>query len=196
LQLKIFSENLNLKNSIIKENKNNISNLIKEHNKEIEKNIKNFNNERKNLINQIEELKNINNNLNNDINSLNGKIFDLNKNINYLKLNFNKEKNEYEMIIKNLINKYEIFRKKQEYIINDINIKIKDNFREKNLLKQQIDFLNQKLKDFENLTESSEKIHDNNLTQQKYELENDFNEKLNTLITEKNEIEKNIKIKK
>ena len=179
--------------SINADHKENLINITKEHNNVLQQKLSEFNVERKELMKKIDNLNQNIINKNQEITNLNNSINDLNNIIVEKDYDLSSQKKEYETAIENLVTKFEQYKQKQQEVANDFNIKKRDYNRELSLLKQQIGYLNKKLQDQVLYNEEVDKQHDENIIELKNELEENFNNKLNEMLSEKKNLNEKIK---
>lgn len=170
---------------IITENKETILNLTKEHNNAIQEKLNSFNVERKELSNKIEVLQYDINQKEQEIAQLNSDIKSMKDNLKEKESSIQSQKKEYETALDAIIAKFEQYKNKQQEIANEFAIKKMDFERETRLLKQQIDYLNTKVEEHVVFVDENERIHDENITELKTELEETFNCKVGEFLTEK-----------
>ena len=192
-QISMLNQKLMTAESINADHKENLINITKEHNNVLQQKLSEFNVERKELMKKIDNLNQNIINKNQEITNLNNSINDLNNIIEEKDYDLSSQKKEYETAIENLVTKFEQYKQKQQEVANDFNIKKRDYNRELSLLKQQIGYLNKKLQDQVLYNEEVDKQHDENIIELKNELEENFNNKLNEMLSEKKNLNEKIK---
>ncbi len=192
-QISMLNQKLMTAESINADHKENLINITKEHNNVLQQKLSEFNVERKELMKKIDNLNQNIINKNQEITNLNNSINDLNNIIVEKDYDLSSQKKEYETAIENLVTKFEQYKQKQQEVANDFNIKKRDYNRELSLLKQQIGYLNKKLQDQVLYNEEVDKQHDENIIELKNELEENFNNKLNEMLSEKKNLNEKIK---
>ena len=185
-QINILTSQLATAEKTISDHEENILNITKEHNEAIQLKINQFNKERKELTCKIDQLNEEIKKNNSDKDSLLKVIEEKEEMIKTLNENIKDIKNEYEHSMNMIISKFDQYKQKQIEINNEFTIKKKDFERETSLLKQQIDFINKKMEEQAQYIEESEKIHNENITILQSSLEDNLNEKINEMLSEKN----------
>ena len=112
-KISMLNQKLITAESIIKDNKENLISITKEHNNSLQLKLSEFNIERKELNEKIDLLNKDISNKNQDIINLNNKINDLNNSIEEKNYELNSQKKEYETAIDNIVNKFEVYKQKQ-----------------------------------------------------------------------------------
>lgn len=184
-EISIIRHNLITAERIIAENKENIISITKEHHLTLQEKLNAFNNERKEFNSKIDSMQCEINKRDNDFNQLNIKLKSLDETIKDKEKKLSMQKKEYETAIEAIISKFDQYKSKQIEIANEFNIKKKDFERESRLLKQQIDFLNNKVESQAMFQDEHDKLHDENITELKIALEDNFNTKIDQFISEK-----------
>ena len=192
-QILLLNEKLMTADNILSEDKNNLVKITNEHNKVLEKKLIEFNKERKELNEKIDILNIEKTKLNQEISKKIEIINKLNNNIKDKDNELNDSKKEYDTAIDRIINKFETYKQKQQDVINEYSIKKLEYQREINLLKQQIDFLNNKIQEQQTYNEENNQSHEENILELKQELEENFSNRIKEIIVEKKQLNDRIK---
>lgn len=158
--------------------------------------IETYENEKKELIKKFEDLKNEFNTKEKDFLSLNIKKESLEKQLYDNEQAYNSHRRELEEDIKELISKHDLFKNKQQEIVDELLIKKLEFTRETALLKQQIEFLNTKLDEQVRVNEENQREYEESIISIKNDMMRDFSEKLEILQKEKEDLLEKLNKKK
>lgn len=187
-QINVLTSTLQTDEKLINDYKENILNLTKEHNAAIQSKITSFNKERSELNSKIDSLINDNSEQLKKNEELKLIIVEKDNEINRYQASIDEIRAENEKEINLLLSKFDLYKQKQNEINNEFAIKKMDFVRETSLLKQQIDHLNSKLEEQSAYINESENIHNENINELKIQFEETFNEKINEMLNEKNNL--------
>jgi chromosome segregation ATPase len=157
-KLSLLNQQIITNEKVIADHKENLIILAKEHNQAIQEKINQFNQERKELNNKIEQLQNENNIKTQEVIQATAALQKLEDILQDKENELVMQKEKFEKAMHALLVKHDQYKQKQQEITNEFLIKKMDFERETNLLKQQIDFLHNKIEEMNNIMIGSEQV--------------------------------------
>jgi len=177
----------------VREERANAENLEKGKNQETTTKMESIKNEKEELQNKLDGIRY---KYENEINSLKLKIETLEKNLLHTEQYLIAERKKFEDNLKDITNKHDLYKSKQQEFIDDLSIKKLELIRETALLKQQIDFLNNKIEEHVKTNEEYKKEYSSTIHSLKMESEKEINRRIEIISKEKEDLNEKLNKKR